>query len=236
MDWLLLTFISIVFRSVYGVMTKVLSNRVKASVYTQGALLSLAGAAIAFVLSPLLGGLHFDFAHISLMTVVLVALGQGLGNITYFAAIKNLTNGTAQIAFSSILLFNTVLSLLFLNLHLSLLNVFGLMLLLLAILSVVNGKVEFHVRGTALMVLSAFLFSVFQLSSSEMSNQVAAATYLIIAYLGSVLVITSIQGRAIFRDLRSASKRSTLGLPLLTALPSIGNFLFAYYAYRVAPE
>jgi len=236
MDWLLLTFISIVFRSVYGVMTKVLSNRVKASVYTQGALLSLAGAVVALILSPLLGGLHFDFSQISVLSVILVALGQGLGNITYFAAIKNLTNGTAQIAFSSILLFNTVLSLLFLNLHLSLLNVFGLLLLLLAILSVVNGKVEFHVKGAVLMVLAAFLFSIFQLSSAEMSKQVGAATYLIIAYLGSVLVIASIKGSAIVRDLRSAGKRSTLGLPLLTALPSIGNFLFAYYAYREAPE
>lgn len=236
MDWLLLTFISVAFRSVYGVMTKVLSNRVKASVYTQGALLSLAGAAVALVLSPLLGGLHFDFAHVSILAIILVALGQGLGNIVYFAAIKNLTNGTAQIAFSSILLFNTVLSLVFLNLHLSVLNVFGLVLLMLAILSVVNGKVEFHRKGAALMVLSAFLFSVFQLSSAEMSKQVGAATYLIVAYLGSVLVITLLKGPVIVRDVMSSSKRLTLGLPLITALPSLGNFLFAYYAYRTAPE
>lgn len=236
MDWLLLTFISVAFRSVYGVMTKVLSNRVKASVYTQGALLSLAGAVVALVLSPLLGGLSLNFAGVSWLAIVLVALGQGLGNITYFAAIKNLTNGTAQIAFSSILLFNTVLSLVFLNLHLSVLNVFGLVLLMLAIVSIVNGKVEFHHKGAALMVLSAFLFSVFQLSSSEMSKQVGAATYLVVAYLGSVLVISAIKGRVIWHDLMASSKRSTLGLPLLTALPSLGNFLFAYYAYRTAPE
>lgn len=236
MDWLLLTFISVAFRSVYGVMTKVLSNGVKVTVYTQGALLSLAGAVIALALSPLLGGLHFDFSHVSLLAIALVALGQGLGNITYFAAIKNLTNGTAQIAFSSILLFNTILSLIFLDLHLSLLNVFGLLLLMLAIVSVVNGKVEFHRKGAALMVLSALLFSIFQLSSAEISKQVGAATYLITAYLGSVLVICLVKGRVIFHDLSVASKRSTLGLPLVTALPSLGNFLFAYYAYRTAPE
>lgn len=236
MDWLLLTFVSVAFRSVYGVMTKVLSNRVKASVYTQAALLSLAGALVALALSPLLGGLHFDFSHISLLAVGLVALGQGLGNITYFAAIKNLTNGTAQIAFSSILLFNTFLSLIFLNLHLSVLNIFGLMLLMLAILSVVSGKVELSRRGVVLMVVAAFLFSVFQLASGEISKQVGAATYLIIAYTGSVVIVVGLKGRAVIRDLRSSSKRSTLGLPLLTALPSLGNFLFAYYAYRTAPE
>jgi len=236
MDWLALTFASIGFRSVYGVMTKVLSNRVKASPYTQGALLSFAGAVIAVVLSPLLGGLSFNFSHVSLLALVLVALGQGLGNITYFAAIRNLTNGTAQIAFSSILLFNTAISLIFLNLHLSVLNVFGLVLLMLAIVSVISGKIELHRKGVALMVLSAFLFSVFQLSSSQISKEISAATYLVTAYLGSVLVIVLLQGKAILRDLRVANKRESLAWPLLTALPSLGNFLFAYYAYRTAPE
>lgn len=235
MNWLLLTAISVVFRSIYGVMTKVLSNKVKTSVYTQATLLPLAGALIALCISPLLGGLQFNFSEVSLVAVILVMLGQGLGNITYFASIKNLTNGTAQIAFSSILLFNTFLSLGFLDLHLSSLNVFGLMLLMLAILSVVTGKVDLHRKGVGLMVLSAFLFSVFQLSSAELSRQVGAATYLLIAYLGAAGVVFVLKWRVITRDLLKAEKRSTLGIPLLTAIPSLGNFLFAYYAYRSAP-
>lgn len=236
MDWLLLTSVSVLFRSIYGVMTKVLSNKLKVSVYTQAALLSFSGAVIAFALSPLLGGLHFDFSQVSILAVLLVMLGQGLGNITYFASIKNLTNGTAQIAFSSILFFNTFMSLIFLNLHLSLVNVFGLILLALAILSVVTGKVEMHKKGVALMVLSAFLFSIFQLSSAEISKQVGAATYLIIAYLGAAAVVFALKWRPIINDLLNTEKRTTLGIPLLTAMPSLGNFLFAYYAYRTAPQ
>lgn len=236
MSWLLLTFLSVLFRAIYGVMTKVLSNQVKTSVYTQATLLPLAGAAIAIVLSPLLGGLDFNFANVSIVAVLLVILGQGLGNITYFAAIKNLTNGTAQIAFSSILLFNTVLALIFLNLHLSLVNVFGLFLLMLAILSVVTGKIELHRKGVVLMVFSAFLFSVFQLASAEISSQVGAAMYLLIAYLGAAAVVFLLKWRVIIKDIAKAPKKATLGIPLLTALPSLGNFLFAYYAYREAPE
>ncbi len=236
MDWLLLTFISVIFRSVYGVMTKVLSNKVKVSAYTQATLLPLAGAIIALLISPLLGGLHFNFSEVSMIAVLLVVLGQGLGNITYFASIKNLTNGTAQIAFSSILFFNTFLSLIFLDLHLSLLNVFGLVLLTLAILSVVTGKVELHRRGVALMILSAFLFSVFQLASAEISKQIGAATYLIIAYLGAALVVFSLKWRIVLKDLVKTDRHTTFGIPLLTALPSLGNFLFAYYAYRSAPQ
>lgn len=236
MDWLLLTFLSVIFRSIYGVMTKVLSNKLKVSAYTQAALLSFSGALIALLVSPLLGGLHFDFSKVSLVAVTLVMLGQGLGNITYFASIKNLTSGTAQIAFSSILFFNTFLSLVFLNLDLSFLNVFGLVLLMLAILSVVTGKVELHRKGVALMVLSAFLFSVFQLSSAEISKQVGAATYLVLAYLGSVAVTLTLKWKVVVRDLRKAERRTTLGVPLITAIPSLGNFLFAYYAYRTAPQ
>lgn len=236
MDWLLLTFLSVIFRSVYGVMTKVLSNKLKVSAYTQATLLSFSGAVIALLLSPLLGGLHFNFSEVSLLAVALVVLGQGLGNITYFASMKNLTNGTAQIAFSSILFFNTFLSLVFLNLHLSAVNVFGLVLLMLAIVSVVTGKVELHRKGVSLMILSAFLFSVFQLSSAEISKQVGAATYLVIAYLGAAVVVFSIKWRVVVKDLKTAERKTTFGIPLLTALPSMGNFLFAYYAYRSAPQ
>jgi drug/metabolite transporter (DMT)-like permease len=236
MSWLFLTGLSVIFRSIYGVMTKVLSNKLEVSAYTQAALLPLAGAVITVVISPFFGGINLNFAGVSLVAVALVVLGQGLGNITYFASIKNLTNGTAQIAFSSILLFNTFLSLIFLNLHLSFINVLGIVVLMLAILSVVSGKVELHKRGVALMVLSAFLFSVFQLASAKISKQVGATTYLIVAYLGAALVVFILKWRVIITDVSKAHLRSTLGIPLLTAIPSIGNFLFAYYAYRIAPS
>lgn len=236
MDWFLLTCISVVFRSIFGVMTKVLSNRLKTSIYTQAALLPLAGAIIAIVVSPLLGGIQTDFSNVSLIAVFLVMLGQGLGNIVYFAAIKELTNGTAQIAFSSILIFNTLLSFIFLDLQLSPINIFGIMLLMLAIMSVATGKVEFHKRGVSLMILSAFLFSVFQLSSAEISKQVGAATYLIIGYLGAAAVVFIFKWKPVAKELKFSELKTTLGIPLLAAIPSVGNFLFAYYAYREAPQ
>lgn len=217
-------------------MTKVLSTHVKVSVYTQAALLPLAGAVVALAISPFIGGIHLNFTDVSLTAVLLVVLGQGLGNITYFAAIKNLTNGTAQIAFSSILVFNTLLALVFLNLQLSFINVLGVFLLMIAILSVVSGKVELDKRGVLLMLLSAFLFSVFQLASAEISQQVGAVSYLLIAYVGAALVVFALKSKVVVKDLLSSKKRSTLGIPLLTAIPSLGNFLFAYYAYREAPE
>lgn len=236
MYWLVLTLLSVLFRSVYGVMTKVFSNQVKVSVYTQATLLTLAGAFLSILLSPFLGGINFNFTGVSIIAVILVVLGQGLGNITYFASIKHLSNGTAQIAFSSILVFNTFLALVFLDLRLTFINVLGLMLLMMAILSVVSGKIEIHRKGIALMVSSAFLFSVFQLASAELSNQVGAPMYLLISYLGAAAVVFIMKSRIVIKEITESSKKSIMITPLLTALPSLGNFLFAYYAYRSAPE
>lgn len=236
MNWLLLTAISVVFRAIYGVMSKVLSTKLEVTSYTKGFLLPFAGVVVAVITSPLLGGIHFS-TKISLLTVLLVIVGQGLGNIFYFASIKSLTNSTAQITFSSILIFNTTLALVFLHLHLSVLNVAGLMLLMLAIVSVTTGKVEFNRRGVVLMLSAALLFAVFQLSSGELSKQVSAAAYLIIAYGGAAAVVFALKFKQIIYDIRSVTNKASLAkIPLLTAVPSIGNFLFAYYAYKSAPS
>jgi drug/metabolite transporter (DMT)-like permease len=236
MDWLALTFISVLFRALYGVLSKVMSSRIEASAYTQATILPLAAAFIALVISPFIGGISLDPAKLNLTAAILVVLGQGLGNILYFASIKNLTNGTAQIAFSSILVFNTLLALIFLNLHLSPLNVFGIVLLMIGILSVVTGKVELNVKGVLLMLLAALCYAVFQLSSAVISKEVPPATYLLIAYLGGALVVVVVKSKLVFQELSQAQLSKTAGIALLTAAPSLGNFIFAYYAYRTAPE
>jgi drug/metabolite transporter (DMT)-like permease len=58
----------------------------------------------------------------------------------------------------------------------------------------------------------------------------------LVAYLGAALVVFILKYKIVLQDLISAEKRSTFGIPLLTAIPSLGNFLFAYFAYRAAPE
>jgi drug/metabolite transporter (DMT)-like permease len=237
MNWLLLTAFSVISRSIYGVMTKVLSNEIQVSTYTQSTLLPLAGGIIAILISPLLGGIHLDFQKVNLMAIILMILGQGVGNVAYFVSMKHLNNSTAQIAFSSILLFNTALSVIVFHLHLSFLNIFGLILLILAIISVISGKVDFHKKGVALMVFSAFCFSIFQLSSADLSKQIGSATYLVLAYFGAALVIFIYKWKTIIKDLTETKNiKSTLLIPFLTAIPSLGNFTFAYYAYKTAPE
>lgn len=237
MDWLLLTAFSVISRSIYGVMTKVISNKIKTSVYTQAAVLSFTAGALSFLVSPLIGGINFDLSRVNITALILVVVAQGVGNIVYFEAIRKLTNSTAQIAFSSILIFNTLLALLFLDLHLSFINVIGLFLLMIAIVSVTTGKIELNKSGILLMILSAFLFSIFQLASSEVSRQIGATAYLVIAYWGSALIVFALKAKTIINDFAQLREAKLFfGVPLLTALPSLGNFIFAYYAYKSAPE
>jgi len=86
------------------------------------------------------------------------------------------------------------------------------------------------------MLLSAFFFSVFQLASADISKDVSPATYLLIAYIGAALVVFTLKAKVVMKDLKAGNMKTTFGIPLLTAVPSLGNFLFAYYAYRDAPE
>lgn len=236
MTWIIFTAISIIFRSIYSIMGKVLSNKLSVSAYTQALLLTTFAGVLSLIFSPLLGGISVDASQVSFIAIALVVLGQGLGNILYFAAMKHLTSGTAQISFSSILVFNTVLALLFTGLQLSVVNVIGVFVLMIAILLVVSGKVEVNKRGIALMIAAAFFFSIFQLASAKLSQQVSPATYLLIAYFGASAVVFLLKAKPIIRDIASHKNKTLIVIPLLTALPSIGNFLFAYYAYREAPE
>lgn len=235
MDWILFTSVAISFRAVLGIMTKALSNKLKVSAYTQAFLMLFAALIISAVLVPFLGG--FSLKEAGMLPVLLVVVSQGVGNALYFAALRNLTNGTAQITFSSVILFNTGFALLFMDLSLSLLNIFGIVLLLLSIVSVTTGKIEIDRRGVLIMLLAACLFAIFQLSSAELSSQISAGTYLVMSYGGASGVIFALKSRQIIRELNQLKNDTQfLRISFLTALPSVGNFLFAYFAYRTAPE
>ncbi|OGL30840.1 hypothetical protein A3F37_00120 [Candidatus Saccharibacteria bacterium RIFCSPHIGHO2_12_FULL_41_12] len=238
MNWLVLTLFAVIFRAFMGISTKVVSNKIKVSSETQTVLFLIAGLIVSVLVSPFLGGIDIDLAKVSLTAVALVAIGQGVGNILYFAAIKNLTNGTAQIAFSSTLVFTTLMSLVFLDLKLSPINFVGIIILALAILNVVNGKVEFHKRGVTLMILSGLSFSAFLLASSELSQQVSAASYLVIAYVSSTSVVFAVKWRAIVADISEHKEKliNTLHILFISAIPSVSYFVFTYWAYRSAPE
>ncbi|MFZ2513963.1 MAG: DMT family transporter [Candidatus Saccharimonadales bacterium] len=235
--WLLLTFLSILSRAVYGLMSKVLTEKVKLNPYTQTVLLCSIAFLLSLVLSPALGSLALPIHNINMVALMLVILTQATGNVLYFTSMQSLTSGTAQISFSSILVFNSLFAVLFLDLHLSLVNYLGILLLGLAVVSATTGKIELHRKSVLTMIIAAAFFAVFQLSSSVVSKQISAATYLCLAYGGTALLLFTFKTKLVYKELRETTAlRKYVPIVLYTALPSLGNFVFAYYAYRTAPE
>ena len=79
-------------------------------------------------------------------------------------------------------------------------NLLGVVLLMVAILSVVNGKVELNKQGVVPMLVSALMFAIFQLASADISKEVSAGTYLMIGYFGPALVLLALKPRKIISD------------------------------------
>lgn len=235
MNWLIFTFLAVFSRSLYGIFTKIFSSHKPISVYTQSVLIPAIAAVITLILAPFLGGIDFS-STFSLPAVSLLVLGQVAGNLIYYEAIKNLTSSTAQILFSSILVFNTIFSILFLNAHVSPKNLLGIGIMLMALILVAGNKIEFHLKGTILMITSAALFSMFQLSTAVVSKQLSAATYLIIAYLGTVLCIFAIKPKTIIGDLKKFTNLKSFLIPIKTTIFSMGALIFSYYAYSLASQ
>lgn len=159
------------------------------------------------------------------------------GNIFYYAAMRHLTAATSQIIFSSILLFNAIFAIAFQGLHLSVLNIIGVCLLMVAIIGAVSGKTQYSHRGTLLMIASAACFSLFQIGSGNVAKYMSVPLYLLISYGVTALGIYLLKWRMINHDIfHERGLKTTLVWSTLACIPSLGNFIFAFYAYRLAEQ
>lgn len=115
MNWLLLTLLAITSRATYSIATKILSKDVKVSPITQSLLLTSFAGVLSLLISPVVGGISFKGLGQFLFPTALMISSQAFGNILFFKGIKNLDASTAQIAFSSILIWGAILSVIFLK-------------------------------------------------------------------------------------------------------------------------
>ncbi|HUQ85433.1 MAG TPA: DMT family transporter [Candidatus Limnocylindrales bacterium] len=239
MNWLIFTIISIFFRAVYGVSTKVLSSNVKVSPATVSVIFSTFATLLTLIISPLIGGISFkEFRSVWLLAMVVV-IAISSGNILYYKGIKSLDSSTTQIAFSSILIWGTLFSITFLNSNFSSRQIVGIILLLLAIIFVQFKKgVNLLKKGVLYIILSALIFAIFQISTAELSKSISAATYLLTAYLGTTIVTGILYAKTIRKDLFLLKNRmlQTSKVMLFSSITSLIHFSFAYFAYRSAPD
>lgn len=239
MSWIILTFLAILARAVYGIASKVLSNKLQVSSMTQTIVLTGFATILTLLINPIIGGIHIT--HISSLwgVTVLMVISQALGNIAYFKGIEKLEAGITQIAFSSIVIWGAFLSVFLLGSHFSLFQIAGILLLVAAILLIQYKKGTIKINRNILYILmSAGCFAVFQVTSAQLATKMSAATYLFLAYFGTTILISIFYWKKVSTDFVKLQKvlRNVVQVALFASSTSFLYFLFSYFAYKVAPD
>lgn len=238
MSWILLTVAAVACRGAYGVLSKVMSRRVEVSSAGQSMLLLVVATPLAIAASPVLGGLSTEgIAEEAYMLLALVS-SSTVGGLLYFHGLRRLGAGVAQIAFSSVLIWGAAFSVLLLDSRFSLVQVGGAALLMGAIWLAQYERGERINGGIFYMLMAAMCFGLFQVSSAAVSQSLTVATSVLIAYLGTAVFTLALLGRPIIQDFK-ATKGRRLDAILSTApaaITSVGYYIFAFLAYRSAPD
>lgn len=239
MNWLLLTVLAITARATMSIATRVLSKDVEVSPITHSLLLTTSAGLLSLAISPFVGGISFVGISQYKIPAILMITSQAFGNVIYFRGQKNLGAGTTQIAFSSILIWGTILSVLFLGSIFSFTQLTGILLLLVAILTVQYRQNKMDLNSSFLyIVASAILFAVFQVSSAGLSKAISTGAYLVMAYFGSSLIIGTLYFASIKKDykLLKHQLKHISSKTLFASGTSLLYFVFSYLAYRHAPD
>jgi drug/metabolite transporter (DMT)-like permease len=238
MHYLLLTALAISSRSFYSIFIKVMSNKMQISPITQSFLVLILAGFLSLAIGPFIS--EYDFTALpSIWPLLLVLItSQAFGNVIFFKGLKDLDSGTSQIAFSSILIWGALLSLLFLGSSFSLYQIIGIILLLVSIfiLNYSNKKISIS-HSFLLVMVSSLLFATFQVSSAEVSQTISTATYLVVMYFGSAFVLLATYAQKVIEDIKKIAREASWVKPLLaSSITSLLQFVFVYFAYQAAPD
>jgi len=239
MNWLVFTILSIISRALYSIGTRMLSKDVKVSPITQSILLTLTSGFMGLLISPFVGGIHFNGITTQLLPILVITISAAFGNIIYFKGQKLLDAGMTQIAFSSILIWGTILSAIFLGSTFSIKQLLGILLMLCAFILVQYKKSGTHLSPSVLyIVISAVLFATMQVASAGVSKSLGTGVYLLISYFGPSTIIGIIYWKSIQKDyiLLKQQLNKTFLRTLFASGTSLLYFIFSFLAYKTAPD
>lgn len=238
MSWILLTVAAIVCRAAYGIFSKVLSRSIPCSSVTHGTLQMVVSTVLALLASPALGGISLTSLSGRALPIAAIVAASTLGNYFYFRGVKELSVGVAQIGFSAIIAWGALLSALFLDSRFSVIQVAGTVLLMVAIWVAQWERGERLQRGVVYVVTAAAAMAVFQVVSATVSDDLTAATYSTIVYGGTAMTSSLVLHRRIRSDLPilwQYRRRAAMSV-LPSAATSFAYYVFAFFAYRSAPD
>ena len=239
MNWLYLSFLSIIFRALFSIALKIQSNQANVSPITHSVLLTSLGALFALIISPLIGGIFLnEILDVWLITLIMI-ISQVIGNILYFKGLERLDAGTTQIALSSILIWNTALSVIFLNSNFSIKQIIGIIFLMFAILIVQYSKGRNKLTSHIVyIILSAVAFAIFQVTTALLANTMSTATYLFLSYFGAMILTIVLYYKKVATDIQTIKNNSLIigRNAVFVSGTSITFLLFLYYAFQSAPD
>lgn len=163
---------------------------------------------------------------------------SAFGGFLYFRELQRLSAGVAQIAFSSILVWGTLLSVVVLGSEFSITQIVGAVLLMGAIWLSQHEPGQRFNRGVLFILASAACFAGFQVASADVADSLTPGTYVLLAYLGPALLTFLALARPITGDFRALKGRRWMAVrsALPAAVTSVSYYVFAFFAYRDAPD
>jgi drug/metabolite transporter (DMT)-like permease len=236
--WLLLTVAAVCSRGIYGVLSKSVGGHLGISGPVTAMVIATGCGLLAIPLSPFVGGLSTAGLAEHWPTLLVVCIASGFGGMAYFHGIRSLDAGTAQIVFSSIILWGLMLSALILDSRFAAQQLVGAAILIVAI-AIAQFDERLRISsGAWFILLSAAMFSIFQVGGAHVADDVSAGTFLLLTNLGpAVLIAVAYGGRTVdeLRQLRSIPARAAY-VSMCTVAFSMSYFTCAYFAYRSAPD
>jgi uncharacterized membrane protein len=161
-----------------------------------------------------------------------------VGGPLYFKGIQRLGAGPGQIAFSSIVIWGALLSVVVLSSHFSALQLIGAVVLMGSIwLAQYESGIHFD-RAVIYILASAACYAWFQVTTARLSTSITNGTYLLMAYGGPAILTVLVLAKPLARDWhRLAGKRTRA---LVSTVPSsalsVSYYVFSFQAYRTAPD
>lgn len=239
MDWVVLTALAISFRAIFSITSKLYSKNIDASSATLSLISTALAGVISLIASPFMGGISFvGITHYWFLLMVMI-LSRSVGMILFYMGLKHLDSGTSQIVFSSILIWGALLSTIFLGSVFSLVQVFGMLIMLGAILLVQYKKTQINInKGITYTLIAAFFLAMFQVASADLSKNIPVSAYLILGYFGPTILMALFYSKVVKRDFIKLKSQAlpTLYRAFLASGASMLYFIFSYYAYKYSPD
>lgn len=239
MHWLVITAIAIFSRAFYSVSTKALTNNVQVASRTQSIIFPAVAACLTLFLIPFVG-FTLEGVQTAWLSMIFLALSQGIGNVIFFKGQDYIDSGTTQVVLSSKIVWTALLSIAFLGSEFSPVQYLGMLVMIVGIVLIQHvGRHNKDIRKGMLYIgLSAIVFAVYAVAAADLSKQIHVVVYMLTAYGGASLFALLVGWRSLLKDKRYLQKHSlrVARYFLFAAGASATYFAILFSAYVAAPD